>query len=188
VSLQAILTIIFAGVGAVVALVTAAKAYAEYVQQGIQRRAQMFFDLRHRLQVPHFVEISELIDHALYAEPAAAKEAQQQLVNRSLGIKREYLGLFEEVALAMRWRLVEPAIANYMFGYYARNCRDCPAFWFGVNPGSMYWAFFYQFCSEMDDEHAALEQRLDGSDNGWSLVNKPRRPRATRAHNASATS
>jgi hypothetical protein len=186
-NLQTILTISFAAVGALVALVTAIKAYAEYLQQGTQRRAQMFFDLRHRLQEPHFIEISELVDHAVYGNPADASEAQQRLASLPLGVKREYLGLFEEIALAMSWGLVEPKVANYMFGYYARNCRECPAFWFNVNPGSIYWAVFYEFCRQMDDEHDALERRLDSGE-GWRLSHRQRHLRVGSTRHTSVSS
>src|ERR1700675_995007 len=107
-SLQAVLTIAFAGLGATVALATAIKAYLEYLQQGAQRRAQMFLDLRNRLQEPELVEISELVDDALCSDPNIAKGAQEKLVTIPLRAKRKYLGLFEEVALVMSWGLVEP--------------------------------------------------------------------------------
>jgi hypothetical protein len=168
-SLQAILTLAIAAVGAGVALATGIKAYAEYLQHGIQRRAEMFFELRRRLQEPHFAEISELVDRALYGDSDAAK----QLAEMPLREKREYVGLFEEVALAVEWRFVVPAVANYMFGYYARNCRDCPAFWYGLNPGTSYWAIFYEFCRRMDGMHASLETRV-AAGHAWPLPSRRR--------------
>lgn len=66
---------------------------------------------------PNAALLDELVDRALYGDSDAAK----QLAEMPLREKREYVGLFEEVALAVEWRFVVPAVANYMFGYYARK-------------------------------------------------------------------
>jgi molybdopterin converting factor small subunit len=163
-SLATILKLAFAGLGTAIALATAAKAYMEYLQQGVQRRAQMFFDLRHRLQERELAELSELIDEALCLDQETADKAQKRLSRIGLRTKRDYLGLFEEVALAMKWRLITPSVAHYMFGYYALNCRRCPAFWFNVNQGSIYWSDFYAFCDQMQLEDVAFRHRLGSGD------------------------
>lgn len=171
-SLGSILTLVFAGLGTAIALATAAKAYMEYLQQGVQRRAQMFFDLRHRLQERELAELSELVDEALCLDPESSEKAQKRLSRIGLRTKRDYLGLFEEVALTMRWGLITPSVAHYMFGYYALNCRRCPAFWFNVNQGSIYWSDFYAFCDEMQREDEAFRRRL-GSEKDSDLQMVP---------------
>ena len=163
-SLDSILTLAFAGLGTAIALATAVKAYMEFLQQGVQRRAQMFFDLRHRLQERELAELSELIDEALCADQEIAEKAQKRLSRLGLRTKRDYLGLFEEVALAMKWGLITPSVAHYMFGYYALNCRRCPAFWFNVNQGSIYWSDFYAFCDQMQIEDEAFRRGLGSGD------------------------
>ncbi len=63
-----------------------------------------------------------------------------------------FLGLFEELALLMRSRLVKPEVAHYMYGYYAIQCLRSKGFWRGALPPdeqSVYWLLFKEFAEEM---------------------------------------
>src|SRR5436853_113700 len=126
------LTAIVGVVGALVALVTLIKALVEYRQQGRQKRAEHFFDLRGRLKGSReFAHVAELIDNAHTADDAGVA-ARRKLQEVPFHVKRDYLGLFEEIAIAMNSGLIKPQVAHYMFGYYALLCRDTNEFWFNV--------------------------------------------------------
>lgn len=139
--------------GAGVAVLTLVKAFAEYSRQGAQRRAEQFFEFRRRLREGEgFAELAELLDEAASPEPDLARTAQERVAKIPFRIKRNYVGLFEEVAMCMESGLIQPSVAHYMFGYYALLCRDCPAFWANVGRGNRYWQLFEQFCVEMEGE------------------------------------
>lgn len=65
--------------------------------------------------------------------------------------KRDFLGLFEEVAIMMNSGLIKKEIAHYMFGYYAIRCWEGKNFWHSVNKTSLYWQVFIDFVTEMKD-------------------------------------
>lgn len=153
-----ILTLVIAAVGAAVALATLIKACLEYVRQGRMARAQMFFDLRRRLKEPHLAQIAEWIDEESSGDPVRAKEAYACLAQLPLRDKRDYLGLFEEVDIAMASGLIRPRIALYMFGYYALRCAQSEAFWNGIGPWNPYWDRFFDFCRKMQAEERRFER------------------------------
>lgn len=158
-STKDILTLVIGTLGAAVALATLVAACLEYVRQGKMARVQMFFDLRRRLKEPELWRLAELIDEASAADPEVAQEAERCLTEIPFRTKRDYLGLFEEVGLAMDWGLIEPDIAHYMFGYYALHCANCRAFWVGVGQWNPYWDRFRKFCDRMEAEREMFEQR-----------------------------
>ena len=43
--------------------------------------------------------------------------------------KRDFLGFFEEIALARNSGLINDDVVHYMFGYYAMMCYDSGPFW-----------------------------------------------------------
>lgn len=148
-------------VGAAVALVTLVQALVEYRQQGRQKRAEHFFDLRRRLKEnDEFARVAELIDET-YAEEDLARRARQQLKELPFKIKRDYLGLFEEIAIAMNSGLIKPEVAHYMFGYYALLCWESEEFWVDVNRLSDYWSLFADFCEQMKVQQENFEYRRD---------------------------
>jgi len=153
------LKLVISAVGAIVALAALIRACLEFVQQGRQRRAQMFFDLRRRLKEPELARVAELIDLVRLRDDTSIAELELQLERTPLRIKRDYIGLFEEVSLMMRWGLVSPSTANYMFGYYAILCDETPSFWAGdINKESLYWEWFRDFCRRMQSEDEKLRQ------------------------------
>jgi hypothetical protein len=136
------LTVIIAGVGRLIALAGLAKALLEYTQQGRQKRAEQFFALRRRMKdSSEFRRIAGLLD-----DPRGAEE----LAPVPFVEKRDYLGLFEEVALVVNSGLITPEVAHYMFGYYAIRCWENEAFWVGVNRDSLYWSVFADFARQME--------------------------------------
>ncbi|HSS42222.1 MAG TPA: MoaD/ThiS family protein [Solirubrobacterales bacterium] len=157
-----ILALVIAAVGAVIALGSLVQASFEYVKRGRMERMQVFFDLRRRLKEPELGRIAELIDEArTSSDEEKSRTAERRLADISLRKKRDYLGLFEEVGLAMEKGLIEPEIAHYMFGYYALHCVGCDAFWIDVGRWNPYWDRFYEFCERMEAEREAFERGRD---------------------------
>jgi molybdopterin synthase sulfur carrier subunit len=148
-SLSSALALGISGVGVGAALATSIRAYREYVQQGDQRRTELFFSLRARLKEDDLAWIAELIDLATEGKPEEIAEAEQELSDVSLRHKRDYVGLFEEVATFMGTGQIKREDAHYMFGYYALLCDECLAFWNNINYDSIYWKRFHDFCAEM---------------------------------------
>lgn len=135
------LKVIITGLGALIALAGLVKAVFEYVRQGRQKRAEQFFELRRRLKDSgEFRRIAGLID-----DPGGAEELRRVPFVE----KRDYLGLFEEVAIVVNSGLIKPEVAQYMFGYYAVGCWQSEAFWEGVNRESPYWSVFADFAQKM---------------------------------------
>lgn len=160
ISIEGAISLALASVGAVVALATLIKALIEYTQQGKQKRAEHFFELRRRLkESPEFARVAELIDHSHV--PGLSAQANRELAELPFRVKRDYLGLFEEIALATNSGLIKPKLAHYMFGYYALLCWDSKAFWTNVNQLSPYWALFEDFCNQMREEQEHFEFRRE---------------------------
>lgn len=161
ISTEGAISLVLAAIGAAVALATLIKALIEYTQQGRQKRAEHFFELRRRLkESPEFARVAELIDHS-YAENELSTQAGRELAELPFRVKRDYLGLFEEIALAMNSGLIKPRLAHYMFGYYALLCWESDSFWTDVNRLSPYWALFEDFCKQMRAEQGEFEFRRE---------------------------
>ena len=125
--------------GVIVALGTLIKGLVEYSHQGAQKRAEQFSAMRIRFKDDEqFKEICVLLE----ADDPALTEVPFK-------DKRDFLGFFEEVALMLNSGLIRPAVAHYMFGYYALRCAESENFWHDVNRESPYWALFNDFVREM---------------------------------------
>lgn len=134
-------------IGAGVALVVLIKGVYEYVKQGTQNRAEHFSKLRVKFK-----------ENESFREIAALTEDDDsKLRDLSFKEKREYLGVLEEVALAVNSNLIKPEIAHYMFGYYAIRCWGSKNFWAGVNRDSHYWIVFRKFAEKMQVLEDAFE-------------------------------
>jgi hypothetical protein len=155
-SLGTSLALLISAAGVAVALGTLVRAYLEYAQQGRQRRAELFFTLRGRLKAENLGRIAELVDLTASGDQAEAEAAKHSLVETPLRDKRDYLGLFEEVAVFMEKGQVEPRLAHYMFGYYALRCRECGEFWSNIAFTHDYWTIFHDFC----EDTARFRERL----------------------------
>ena len=163
-STKDVLTLVVATLGAAIALGTLITACLEYVRRGEMERIQLFFDLRRRLKEPELGNLAQLIDEAAELDPAVSQAAANKLAQVPFRVKRDYLGLFEEVGLAMERRLIKPEVAHYMFGYYALHCADCRAFWNDVGELNPYWDRFFRFCVQMKAEREAFERDRTGAD------------------------
>jgi hypothetical protein len=106
----------------IVGLVALFKGIVEYKQQGTQKRSE------------YFIETDSI-----------------ELTDIPFKEKRDYLGLFEEVAMMMNSNLIRKEVAHYMFGYYAIRCWESKHFWKDVNRESIYWKLFRNFVIEMKD-------------------------------------
>lgn len=154
-------TALVGAVGALVALVALFQAVIEYRQQGRQKRAEHFFELRRRLkETEEFARVAAFIDQT-YAEESLAIQAREELRAMPFQVKRDYLGLFEEIAIAMNSGLVKPEVAHYMFGYYALLCWESDDFWTGVNRLSVYWSLFADFCDQMRGQQERFHYRRE---------------------------
>ncbi len=159
------MTLAIAAAGTAVGLLTALKALVEYREQGIQKRTEQFLDLRYRFVTNEaFMRLADLID--LANQPETEKDASDKLAVLPLHEKRRYVGFFENVALAVNSKAVASEVADYMFGYYARACWDCDAFWSGEmgNKVHPYWALFATFCRDMKTQQGVYEQRCSDED------------------------
>jgi hypothetical protein len=132
--------------GAVVALIGLFKGLIEYLRQTTLKRAEHFSQLRGRLkQNETFKVICDLLDRG-----------DARLSEVTFKEKRDCLGLFEEVALALNSKLIRENVAFYMFGYYAIRCWEDENFWKDVNRESYYWNLFRDFAMRMQ----ALERDI----------------------------
>ncbi|GIF02388.1 hypothetical protein [Paractinoplanes rishiriensis] len=143
-----------ATIGALVALGTLIRSMHEYVLQGRQKRSEAFFALRARLKGDaRMVEILRLI------QDDDPKLADQEEV--SYTEKYEVLGYFEEVALMLNSGVVRPAVAWYMFGYYALRLSDSGNFWSNIERADPYWALFNTFAEKMNQLEVEMCRRHD---------------------------
>ncbi len=171
-SLSTALALSISAAGVAVALGTLVKAYVEYAQQGKQRRAELFFSLRARLKADKLGCIAELVDLTESGDPTSATESRRRLAEIPLRDKRDYVGLFEEVAVFMKKGQIEPELAHYMFGYYALLCRECKEFWSNINFAHDYWSIFHNFCHETKvfQEELAQERAQECGPGGVAYI------------------
>ena len=130
--------------GVVIALVTLVKGVVEYIKQGAQKRTELFLKMRDRYD--KFVGLCSLLAHR---DSAAAENEIRRL---PFDIKREFLALYEEIALMTNSGLIRRNVAHYVFGYHAIQCWKCDAFWEDplFDRESPYWGLFRNFAEEME--------------------------------------
>lgn len=122
-----------------VTLISLSIGLVEYRRRGVMQRAQQFMMMRRRLKEnPTFKRICAFLE-----------TDDSKLEEIPFADKRDFLGLFEEVALMMRSKLIRKEVAHYMFGYYAIRCWESNHFWITVNRNSPYWEVFKDFVKEM---------------------------------------
>jgi hypothetical protein len=123
------------------------KGVYEYTKQAAQSRAEHFIQMRDRYDA--FLDICTLLER-----DGSSDHAREELCKLSFDRKRDFLGLYEEIALMMQSGLIRKDVAHYMFGYYAIRCWSSEAFW--DSPGSnlsrdsVYWGLFKTFVGEME--------------------------------------
>ena len=135
--------------GVIIAGTTLIRGLLEYSYQGRQKRAEHFFNLRKKLK-----------ENAIYKNICYLLEIDStELKQVPFADKRDFLGLFEEIAIMKQSKLVKPNVTFYMFGYYAIRCWDSQNFWVSVNKDSLYWRVFKEFVEEakqFEKNHAAF--------------------------------
>jgi len=125
--------------GTIVAVLTLVKASIEYSRQGLQKRMEHFFSLEKRLtENREFLQILEMLE---FDKP------EIELV--PFLIKRELLGLFEEVAVTLESHLIREEVALYFFGYYAIDCWQNNEFWHDINRDGSEWIVLKEFVNRM---------------------------------------
>ena len=108
------------------------RGFKVYYLQGIQKRVDLFIQMRRRFK-----------DNEKFKDP--------KLADIPFENKREYLGFFQELDLIMNSRLVREQITFYMFGYYARLCWESQDFWTGkkgLSRDSNYGSVFRHFVKQ----------------------------------------
>ncbi len=94
---------------ALAAFITLLMGYAEYKEQGKQKKAEYFFELRKRFKEnPIFNRIRNNI-----TEPPITVQEMM-----------DYIGFFEELQIMINSSLLKKETAYYMFGVYAVRCVD----------------------------------------------------------------
>ena len=67
--------------------------------------------------------------------------------------------MFEDVAILVNSKLLTPALAHYMFGYYAIAAASSEAFWTELKPELPYWSMFFAFAEAMRQQEAIFSIR-----------------------------
>jgi hypothetical protein len=152
-------------IGAGLALATLLKGTVEYVKQGSQKRTELFLKMRDRYD--KFLDICTLLE--TQDEP----ESSNNLRMLSFDRKRDFIGFYEEIALMTRSGLIRPAVAHYMFGYYAIRCWESDDFWSSLSGGpnrqSKYWGVFRKFALDMQREERKFAGHKDLRYNDYRL-------------------
>lgn len=126
-------------IGVSVGVITCVKAILEYSNQGAQKRAEHFFNLRRKLKENEiYIHICDLLEHD-----------HDDLKTLAFGTKRDFTGIFEEVAIMLNSGQIRERVALHMFGYYAIDCWESDKFWQGMDRESPYLVVFKDFAHRM---------------------------------------
>ena len=126
-------------VAGIVALSTFLSGAVEFFRQGRQHRAENLIQLRRRfLETPQYREILDML-----------QSCDAAIAHSSIQERRNFVGFLEEIALMVNSRLISPAVAQYMFGYYVLLVSRSEPFWEGLERGDVYWKLFNQFAKDM---------------------------------------
>jgi hypothetical protein len=129
---------------AIVAFLTLVKGVIEYTRGNALKRAEHFSDLRRQLK-----------DSEVFQDICLKLETDDVgLIDLSFASKRDFLGLFEQVAMSLNSGLLRREVAHYMFGYYAIRCDESKNFWSNVAKDSPYWSLFINFAKSMKIEES----------------------------------
>lgn len=64
--------------------------------------------------------------------------------------KRKFLTFIEEIALLVNSKKIDPDVAYYMFGHYARCARTGENFNEGIDTAASHWWVFREFCEKSE--------------------------------------
>lgn len=113
-----------------------------------QKRTEFFLDQHRRL----------FDDNQLYAILKMIDGDDPQLANtENWDDKRKYITFMEEIELLIRAKKINPAVAYYMFGYYAIKARDGENFCTGIELSKTYWGLFFSFCENSESYLSVLD-------------------------------
>jgi hypothetical protein len=136
-------------VAGTIGLFTFIMNFIENRKQGRQKRVELYMDMTKRLQDDaDFRKIRQLLK----------TKDQQGLKEISWGVRSDYAGFFEDVALLTYSGLIRKEIACYMFSDDAIACWDSEDFWqdFKAPRKDEYWGILRLFVEEMRDLHQRL--------------------------------
>lgn len=133
--------------GFIVGLWNLWKGVNEWVLQGRQKRADLFLKKQAEFFANEkFNQIRYLIEIEI-TEPEAAEAVRDLHIED----KRAYVTFFKEIALLKNSKLINPAMATYMFGYYAVRCHACNAFWENMDRNDAFWGVFNAFVFQCEE-------------------------------------
>nr|WP_290224336.1 hypothetical protein [Trichocoleus desertorum] len=125
--------------GTFIAACTLVKAVREYARDNAQKRAEQYSELRKQFKEnERFQELLEKLD-----------KDDPSLEGLPYAEKTDFLGFYEDIALAVNSGLLKKEVVHYMFGYYAIRCWKSQNFWSNLERNSHYWALFKHFALEM---------------------------------------
>ena len=125
--------------GVLIALFAFGKGVLEYAVKNKLDRFSKFQEIRMRMKEnQEFREILSLTE-----------TNDQRLKQIDFALKRDLLGLFEEVAMMVSSKILKREVAHYMFGYYALRIYESDNFWTNINKNSYYWSVFRKFAEDM---------------------------------------
>ncbi|MGD0581501.1 MAG: hypothetical protein ABR974_00995 [Bacteroidales bacterium] len=137
------ITIIIASIVAVVTVGAFIKAVCEYRLQGRQKREEFFNKLNETFNGLEFKIITSMLEYD-----------DDELKNITEVDKYDFLGFYEQIAIAVNSKLIKKNIAHYFFGYFAIKCWNSKNFWHVNNKNEIdkndyYWVIFNKFVYEM---------------------------------------
>lgn len=65
--------------------------------------------------------------------------------------KRKFLTFIEEIALLINSHKIDPDVAYYMFGHYARSANKGDNFNTGIDTSDCHWWLFKKFCRDSEE-------------------------------------
>ena len=137
-------------VAAIVGIVGVIKIYQELKRLNEQRRKDLEDkEISARLKRTEFFlnQHRRLFDNPeLYSILCLVDSDSEKLTPEDMwDKKRKFLTFFEEIALLVDSKQIQPDVAYYMFGYYARCARDGKNFGVGIDLSPEYWGLFNRF-------------------------------------------
>lgn len=169
-SAELIISIVSATISAIsalTALLVFFKGIVQITQEISKRKFEYFMILKEKLKENEsFQKICLLLE-----------TNDEGLKDFPIKDKRDFLLLFEDIALMMNSNLIREEVAHYMFSYEALKCWKSSNFWtsndenFDINKNSPYWILFSEFVQKMLEVEKNLIKKIEKKDEK-SLKNK----------------
>ncbi|WP_242928595.1 hypothetical protein [Pontibacter vulgaris] len=134
-----IITVTITFFAVIIALGTFIKAIFEYRLQGRQKRAEFFDKFKTTFKTEkRILNITQLLE-----------KDDPQLASIPLIDRYYFIGLYEQIAIAVNSGLIKRDVAHYMFSYFALCCWESKYFWIDINRESYYWSVFQEYVLTM---------------------------------------